>query len=386
MSIRFRTHILARTLGATLLLSTALTAWGVSIILTGDAGGTVSCTTSLVTVTDGNVTANVPTACIPAGGTGGGTGPFTLSVVKTGPTAATGTVASDVGGISCGTTCTSAAQTSGTEVTLSATAGALAGWSGGGCSGTGTCPVTLTSNTTVTAIFGPLNLTVTKAGGGLGAVTSTGINCGDGTPGDCTEAYPTVTSVLLTAAPGTGATFAGWSGGGCSGTALTCAVNMNDSKAVTATFNAAGACGPLPPDVTVVDTGSISTTWPQQIFLPLPAQITAFKVTVPAGFSQKGNFTATKTSAASKSKLLVVSTCPGVLEPVGGQSSCVVYSLESSLLRMTGNAAASSYYCKLTPGNTYYVNAVSKTKLTDTVLSCTSTTNCSFYASRSAPY
>ncbi len=59
------------------------------------------------------------------------------------------------------------------------------GWSGGGCSGTGTCQVTLNSDTTVTATFTDPNapqptLTVSKSGTGTGTVTSSpaGINCG----------------------------------------------------------------------------------------------------------------------------------------------------------------------------------------------------------------
>src|SRR5439155_9283102 len=47
---------------------------------------------------------------------------------------------------------------SGTVVTLSASpavGSALTGWSGGGCSGTGTCVVTLSAATTVTATFAP---------------------------------------------------------------------------------------------------------------------------------------------------------------------------------------------------------------------------------------
>ncbi|MFZ5654636.1 MAG: InlB B-repeat-containing protein [Pseudomonadota bacterium] len=257
---------------------------------------------------------------------------------------------------------------------------------------------TINTNGTVTPVDascsappppGSFSLTVAKAGTGTGTVTGTGFNCG----GDCTESYPegTAIDVTLTAAAAAGSTFTGWSGAGCSGTGTcTVATTITSNLSVTATFTAdappPGSCGTTPPDVTVVDTGSISTYWAQQTFLPLPVQITAFKVTVPAGFNQEGNFTATKTSAASKSKLLVVSTCPGVLEPVGGQASCVKYALESSMVRISGNSAASSSYCKLTPGNTYYVNAVSKTKLTDTAYTCTTTTNCSFYASRSAPY
>lgn len=388
MKTRFETWALARVAGAALLLSAALAAWGVNITLNdgttiltcaADGGATIGGT--------GDISATVAAGCIPTGG-GGGSGPFTLSVVKSGPNAPSGTVVSADSAINCGITC-SASLASAIPVSLTATpgTGTFAGWSGGGCSGTGSCDFSISADTTVSAIFGPLNLTVTKAGTGAGTVTSgTVINCDGATATDCGESFNTVTSVTLIATPASGVTFAGWSGGGCSGTALTCTVNMNADRAVTATFNAAGACGPLPPDVTVVDTGSISTTWPQQTFLPLPAQITAFKVTIPAGFSQEGNLTATKTSAAARSKLLIVSTCPGVLEPVGGQAACVKYALEASTVRMSANSAASPSYCKLTPGNSYYVNAVSKTALTDTVFSCTSTTNCSFYASRSAPY
>jgi len=78
-------------------------------------------------------------------------------------------------------------------------------------------------------------LTVNKTGGaGSGLVTSSpdgGIDCGS----DCTEDYIGET-VTLTATPGTNSTFAGWSGGGCSGTG-TCQVTMDQDRTVTATFN-----------------------------------------------------------------------------------------------------------------------------------------------------
>ena len=66
-----------------------------------------------------------------------------------------GTVSSSPGGISCGSVC-SAAYVSGTSVTISATPGLNArfvGWSGGGCSGTGTCTVTPNAAMSVTASF-----------------------------------------------------------------------------------------------------------------------------------------------------------------------------------------------------------------------------------------
>jgi PASTA domain/Divergent InlB B-repeat domain len=80
---------------------------------------------------------------------------FTLTVAKSGP--GSGTVTSSPAGIDCGATC-SHAYTQGTEVTLSAAADSgsmFDGWSGGGCSGVGTCTVTMNSDTTVTASFIP---------------------------------------------------------------------------------------------------------------------------------------------------------------------------------------------------------------------------------------
>ncbi|MGB5097536.1 MAG: hypothetical protein WBN82_06490 [Porticoccaceae bacterium] len=393
MKTRLKTTALARVAGAALLLSAALAAWGVSVTL-DDGTNTITCTISTggsIGAT-GDITTNVVSGCIPAGGGGGGgggggTGPFTLSVLKSGPNAGPGTVASADSAISCGATC-SASLASATPVSLTAATGTgtFAGWSGGGCTGTGTCAFSISANTTVTAVFGPLNLTVTKAGTGAGTVTNgTIINC-DAALTDCSESFNTVSSVVLTAAPAGGSTFAGWSGGGCSGTAPTCTVNMNDNKTVTATFNVASACGTQPADVTVVDTGNLNVEWRQQTFFPLPQTITAFKVTAPAGFAGHDTFSAIKTSAASRSKRLVVSTCPGVLTPVNGQSACNSVALENTSISVSLNSADPSYYCKLTPGATYYVNAVSKVNLTDTTYTCTNTTNCSFSASRSAPF
>ena len=70
----------------------------------------------------------------------------------------TGTVVSSPPAINCGTTC-SASFAAGTQVTLTATPAAnstFAGWAGG-CSGTGTCTVTLSSTSTVTATFDGLH-------------------------------------------------------------------------------------------------------------------------------------------------------------------------------------------------------------------------------------
>jgi hypothetical protein len=68
-------------------------------------------------------------------------------------------------GINCGSAC-SAVFTKGTAVTLTASAGTnsiFAGWSGGGCSGSGTCVVTMTTKNTVSAKFVPSMYTITAS-------------------------------------------------------------------------------------------------------------------------------------------------------------------------------------------------------------------------------
>jgi hypothetical protein len=77
----------------------------------------------------------------------------TLTVKRSG--SGSGTVSSSPTGISCGSTC-SKAYASGTQVTLSAKASSgstFSGWSGGGCSGGGSCKMTLSADASVTATF-----------------------------------------------------------------------------------------------------------------------------------------------------------------------------------------------------------------------------------------
>ena len=153
-----------------------------------------------------------------------------------------GSVASSPPGINCEQTC-SASFDPGTQVTLTetpATNSYFAGWSGGGCSGTNpSCTVTLSASQQVTATFNGTQtnptLTVVLAGTGSGMVTSspTGINC----PSTCSASFSFGTQVTLTETPATNSYFAGWSGGGCSGTNPSCTVTLSASQQVTATFN-----------------------------------------------------------------------------------------------------------------------------------------------------
>ncbi len=189
----------------------------------GGCSGTSTCTVAL----GANTTVTATFSTIPT---------FALSVAKAGT--GSGTVSSTPSGISCGATC-GASFASGTSVTLTAVAASgstFAGWSGGGCTGTSTCTMTVTADASVTATFSTMPtfaLTVSKAGTGSGTVSSTpsGISCG----ATCGASFASGTSVTLNAAPASGSTFAGWSGGGCTGTS-TCMVTLGANTTVTATF------------------------------------------------------------------------------------------------------------------------------------------------------
>jgi Divergent InlB B-repeat domain len=89
------------------------------------------------------------------------------------------------------------------------------------------CPTsTATSNLTV-------NIT---AGAADGVITSapSGINCGS----TCAAAFPTSSSVALTATPNSGKSFLGWATcPSVSGSGLTCTVIMNGDQSVSASFN-----------------------------------------------------------------------------------------------------------------------------------------------------
>ena len=88
----------------------------------------------------------------------------------------------------------------------------------------------------VGTFIGPPTLTVAETGTGTGQVTSspTGINCSPSSTA-CAKMFPDGTAVTLTASAATGSMFAGWSGGGCTGTAP-CVITPGADTTVTATF------------------------------------------------------------------------------------------------------------------------------------------------------
>ena len=153
----------------------------------------------------------------------------TLTVSTTG----NGLVTSTDGFISCPVTCTYN-YLDNSQVTLNATpapGSAFTGW-GGACSGTGSCQVTMTQNTSVSATFYQLPVTLTVSVAGSGSVTSTDgfISC----PGTCTHVYDPGTPVTLNETPASGWAFSGWTGA-CSGVG-NCSITMTDNLAVTAVF------------------------------------------------------------------------------------------------------------------------------------------------------
>lgn len=85
--------------------------------------------------------------------------------------------------------------------------------------------------------YSPLTITLSGAGSGTVKSMPAGIDCNP----VCFYSYPGNTWVTLTASPGTGSVFAGWSGD-CTGTG-SCTLPMNASRNVNAGFSAAAAPG-----------------------------------------------------------------------------------------------------------------------------------------------
>ena len=158
-----------------------------------------------------------------------------LTVTKVGNGA--GRVASTPSGIECSADCTEFYD-QGTQVTLSASAdpgSTFTGWQGA-CTGAGAvCTIFVNATTDVTALFtlNQYQVTVAKAGNGLGQLTSipAGLDCGS----DCAEFYSHGALVTINANADPSSTFAGWIGA-CSGNTPVCTLTIDAAKSVTGIF------------------------------------------------------------------------------------------------------------------------------------------------------
>ncbi len=198
--------------------------------------------TSTAVVTDNTLNGAAATQIINLSGAGVTVTNYTLAV------SAAGTGSGSIGG----TNCSTGSYPSGTPVTCTETpvgGSQFTGWSGGTCSGLGSCSFSLGSNSTVVANFSlSYTLTVTPAGTGSGTVTDNQgqIICTQTNgvlTGPCSGSYSI--AVTLTASASGASTFVGW-GGGCSsqGTSATCSVTNNLTQSVSASFVAPGATQP----------------------------------------------------------------------------------------------------------------------------------------------
>lgn len=135
--------------------------------------------------------------------------------------------------------------------------------------------INCTDSVTSTAV-GPVTastfaLTVTKnvATGGTISSSPAGINC-DTTCTAQSASFNSGTSVTLTALPSGNYKFTGWSGGGCSGTALTCSVSMTEARNVNAFFSSGTIS--LSSDACIIaygaDTCNAYVTWSTQDRVP----------------------------------------------------------------------------------------------------------------------
>lgn len=214
---------------ASTVVLTATPSAGTSTFLGWSGGGCSGTGTCTITMSSAqSVTANFGLASYPV----------TISLAGTG----SGTVSSAPAGINCGATC-SVNFTYGSSVTLTATpslSSSFTGWSGGGCSGSGACTLTIgTSATAVTATFAKLvaDLSVTNSFSTIGNVPTYTVNVKNTGPSPASTV-----KVKITLNRFTYQSFVN-PAGGCSldatGTVVTCdvgslAVNdvVNDNKTV----------------------------------------------------------------------------------------------------------------------------------------------------------
>jgi len=152
-----------------------------------------------------------------------------------------GSVVSSPDGIDCGDACDSGFPT-GTAVSLMAMPApgyVLDSW-GGACSGTSACTVVAGKVDAVSASFRKAaTLAVARQGPGRAVVAVGGASC----TAPCSQLQPVGRTAVVTAVPGRGARFAGWSGA-CAGSAPRCVLALDAGARVSARFVRGDAARP----------------------------------------------------------------------------------------------------------------------------------------------
>ncbi|MFL6576209.1 MAG: InlB B-repeat-containing protein [Povalibacter sp.] len=184
----------------------------------------------------------------------------TLTLTKTG--LADGLVTSIPSGIYCDSFCNSSSTQFPRDTVVTLTASSASGYSvqwSGACTGTSSvCVVTMDKARSVAARFASLiELQVQTEGQGAVRSDPAGIDCG----ATCRSSFFPGTAVTLVATANEGSTFTGWTGG-CTGTASTCAIQMDQARFAKATFTSIAV--PVPPrtagvSVTVTGSGTVTS-------------------------------------------------------------------------------------------------------------------------------
>jgi PKD repeat protein len=204
-------------------------------------------------------------------------------------------------------------------------------------------PAAPTFNVSLNGVGSLPVLTVSKGGPGSGTVTSSpaGISCGS----TCSTSFFTGTGVTLTAAPVANSSFAGWSGGGCSGTG-NCSVTMNANANVTATFNllppvanfsATPTTGGAPNIVNFTSSSQYASTWLWNFGdgATSTVQNPSHIYNVPGTYTVSLTVTnASGTNTATKSNYIAMTQCQNSPVRISGKSSY-------STLQAAYNAAVS---------------------------------------------
>jgi hypothetical protein len=223
------------TVTATAASQNAFTTWSGGTCA-GQTNSPLNSCTFTTSAADTETATFVPTYTITAQSTGNGTA--AVSDAHPSPS---------VPAVSCSGTTTSCVVDAGDTVQVTGTPNTgyvFVNWTGGSgqCGNNNSnnpCTILANGNETDSANFKLVQLPVTSSSTGNGTVTvtdsdTTGTSCG---PSACTVNYGD--SVTFTATPGVGQQFTGWSGGLCTGTALTCTVGP-----IHAAENDIGAFGP----------------------------------------------------------------------------------------------------------------------------------------------